>query len=345
MAAVEMHKVSSMPPEVISSWIFWGQWYLFPRLRSTAHPSPSRSRSESCLAMTSIVNTTDQELGVELQHLPVMNRAHTPLDWTDLQNDQFALEWNYVSSRPPSSFDHAQLVPQGTVLKEMPSMPVVAFGPVSDGRLSAPSGTHSPVSALEDPLDSMVEHGSDSDAPPLDSATSYDLKAPLPHGIHTDLDDLVPHFFSPDHLDVIVHDHRFLRTFSSFLQHHRPHLSIALSEYVNLQKAVAAVSYANAVAERIALDDSDRHAGAASIHEAFNKRVHRAANQLTEEALHPFLTTQLAHIVTDTLVKEITGQGTPLLRDMIPSLAEVFCLSDPSLPDNPIVYASEGSWS
>jgi hypothetical protein len=31
------------------------------------------------------------------------------------------------------------------------------------------------------------------------------------------------------------------------------------------------------------------------------------------------------------------------MRELIPSLAEVYCISDPSLPDNPIVYASEGT--
>ncbi|KAI7042315.1 hypothetical protein KC352_g46504, partial [Hortaea werneckii] len=29
------------------------------------------------------------------------------------------------------------------------------------------------------------------------------------------------------------------------------------------------------------------------------------------------------------------------MRELIPSLAEVYCVTDPSLPDNPIVYASE----
>lgn len=36
------------------------------------------------------------------------------------------------------------------------------------------------------------------------------------------------------------------------------------------------------------------------------------------------------------------GQNTPIMREMIPSLAEVYCITDPSLPDNPIVYASQG---
>lgn len=39
--------------------------------------------------------------------------------------------------------------------------------------------------------------------------------------------------------------------------------------------------------------------------------------------------------------QEITGQGTPVMRELVNGLAEVYCLSDPSLPDNPIVYASE----
>jgi hypothetical protein len=64
--------------------------------------------------------------------------------------------------------------------------------------------------------------------------------------------------------------------------------------------------------------------------------------ELVDDALPAYLTHRLVQIVTDSLVKEITGNIAPVLRDLIPSLAEVYCISDPSLPDNPIVYASEG---
>lgn len=38
------------------------------------------------------------------------------------------------------------------------------------------------------------------------------------------------------------------------------------------------------------------------------------------------------------------GTLPPHLREASEGLAEVFCLTDPSRPDNPIVFASEGLW-
>ena len=63
---------------------------------------------------------------------------------------------------------------------------------------------------------------------------------------------------------------------------------------------------------------------------------------LLEDALPAYVTHRLTQLVTESLVKEITGNNAPIMRELIPSLAEVYCITDPSLPDNPIVYASEG---
>lgn len=70
-------------------------------------------------------------------------------------------------------------------------------------------------------------------------------------------------------------------------------------------------------------------------------RAQETVEELVNDALPAYATSRLVSLVTESLVKEITGQNTPLMREMIPSLAEVYCVSDPSLPDNPIVYASE----
>lgn len=44
----------------------------------------------------------------------------------------------------------------------------------------------------------------------------------------------------------------------------------------------------------------------------------------------------------DCVSKDITGQAIPVVRDLVGNLAEVFCLTDPSVHDNPIIFASEG---
>lgn len=49
----------------------------------------------------------------------------------------------------------------------------------------------------------------------------------------------------------------------------------------------------------------------------------------------------MVRVVTDCLVKEITDCSAPITRELVEGLAEAYCLTDPSLPDSPIVYASE----
>lgn len=74
-----------------------------------------------------------------------------------------------------------------------------------------------------------------------------------------------------------------------------------------------------------------------------NSRV--AVDELINDALPGYITHRLVQIVTDTLVKEITGQNTPIMRELVAGLAEVYCLTDPTQTDNPIVFASEGMLS
>jgi hypothetical protein len=63
---------------------------------------------------------------------------------------------------------------------------------------------------------------------------------------------------------------------------------------------------------------------------------------LCSEALPAFLTHSLVGIITEYISKDIIGQAIPIVQNLIGSLAEVFCLTDPSVHDNPIVFASEG---
>ncbi len=44
------------------------------------------------------------------------------------------------------------------------------------------------------------------------------------------------------------------------------------------------------------------------------------------------------------LVERVTGREDPSSNSIADGLAEVFVLSDPSRPDNPIVFTSEGSY-
>ena len=84
-----------------------------------------------------------------------------------------------------------------------------------------------------------------------------------------------------------------------------------------------------------------RGATAAVLDTEFEMSAEDTIDELVNNALPAWVTHRLVQLVTETLVKEITGQNTPIMRELVAGLAEVYCLTDPSLPDNPIVYASE----
>ena len=54
-----------------------------------------------------------------------------------------------------------------------------------------------------------------------------------------------------------------------------------------------------------------------------------------------YLTYCLVKLVTECLINEITGKQTPMMSNLVGGLSEVFCLTDPTQEDNPIIYASE----
>lgn len=85
-----------------------------------------------------------------------------------------------------------------------------------------------------------------------------------------------------------------------------------------------------------------RGAPAAELDPNFESIAGAAVDDLVNDTLPGYVTHRFVQIVTETLVKEITGQNTPIMRELVHGLAEVYCLTDPSIPDNPIVYASEG---
>ena len=65
---------------------------------------------------------------------------------------------------------------------------------------------------------------------------------------------------------------------------------------------------------------------------------------LQDQDLPAYITQMYIRVVSLSIAHRITGTLSPNLRDASEGLAEVFCLTDPSRPDNPIVFASEGSY-
>jgi hypothetical protein len=175
--------------------------------------------------------------------------------------------------------------------------------------------------------------------------SQYDLGAPPPRLSYSNGEYLSQRLFSADHLHVILKNAVNLQRFTSFLNRYRPHSAPTLVKYLESQKAITAVRYANSLADQISVHSHQpSKVEAAHVDVWFESSIRRSIDELVSDALPAYITHQMVVLVTEVLVKEITGTNTPLMKEMIQGLAEVYCLTDPSLPDNPIVFASEGMY-
>lgn len=201
-------------------------------------------------------------------------------------------------------------------------------------------GSASPPSVFDAP-DQQHDSGTEPTSQGSDDA-GYDLKPPPPSVSHDNIEALAGRLWSADHLDVILRDQSSGPRFIRFLNDYKPQYADTLNHYLEAKKAMTAIQYANAIADQIPALPGEAPHVAATLDETFEEKSQKIVEDLVEEALPAYLTHRLVSQVTDVMVKEITGNGTPLMRDLIPSLAEVYCIADPSLPDSPLIYASEG---
>ena len=178
----------------------------------------------------------------------------------------------------------------------------------------------------------------------MDNASAYDLAPPPPRVSHDNAELLAERLFSEDHLSVILKDPSLSTRFTQFLNRYRPQAAPILVRYLESQKALTAIRYANTLADQMSLQPRLSLKGdAAVVDTKFENCSKKALNDLVSDALPAYITFRLVAVVTDCLVKEITGNNTPLMKELVQGLAEVYCMTDPNLPDNPIVFASEGA--
>lgn len=110
-----------------------------------------------------------------------------------------------------------------------------------------------------------------------------------------------------------------------------------------------AIDYANSIVRTIRWPSHTDSCKFTRVHAASTdvQFVDYAARELLllcTEALPAFITHTCTGVVTVCVGKDINGQPIPITRDLVGNLAEVFCLTDPSIHDNPIIFASEGKW-
>jgi hypothetical protein len=191
-----------------------------------------------------------------------------------------------------------------------------------------------------------LEHG-DNLAPFVDDdPASFALVSPPPAQSETfSLEHQTQALFSKGHLQVIFADPGYLFKFTSFLGMHRPQSVPILVHYLDSLKSLRAINYANAICE--GLDPVEGYeftqkAVKLTINTGLEERARAAFDVLATEELPAYITHQYIQVVSNTINARITGSLSPGLRDASDGLAEVFCLTDPSRQDNPIVFASEG---
>lgn len=153
--------------------------------------------------------------------------------------------------------------------------------------------------------------------------------------------------FSEEHLAAIFKDTPSLLRFTSFLSVARPKSVPILIYYLDALKALRAINYANAVAEALepipGLEFTDTQARP-TVNGILEEKAKLAFDILVRDDLPAFITHIFTQVVSVSISKRVTGNLPPLLREASEGLAEVFCLTDPSRRDNPIIFASEGRY-
>lgn len=189
--------------------------------------------------------------------------------------------------------------------------------------------------------------GSDNFAPLSKyDADSYDLVAPADSDTKQySLERRAGQLFSKDHLRIIFEDPALLLRFTSFLSTSRPQSIPVLIHYLDATKALKAINYANAIAESLEPIDGQPFTSLpvrSTVNATLEDRANQAFDVLVRDELPAYITHTYTRVVSQSITKRITGTMPPQLREASEGLAEVFCLTDPNRPDNPIIFASEG---
>lgn len=178
----------------------------------------------------------------------------------------------------------------------------------------------------------------------LDPA-SFDLVAPPEKNLKTfDLEVQSELLFSRQHLAIILDDSILLQRFTNYLHRFRPSSVPLMVYYLNSLKALKALQYANALTVHLQkINGLDFTADKAAIIRGteLRQKADKAFQVLADQDLPAFITQTYIQTVSVTVKRRIASILPPELQEQSEGLAEVFCLTDPSRPDNPIIMASE----
>ena len=152
--------------------------------------------------------------------------------------------------------------------------------------------------------------------------------------------------FSSDHLQAIFDEPLLLSKFTSFISSKRPQSMPHLLYYLETQKALRAIKYANALVDALRpKSDFIQNKPQDTVNVSLEDSMEEAFQIMVREDLPAYVTNIFIQVASSSIHKRITGTLSSHLQEVSEGLAEVFCLTDPSRPDNPIIFASEGVYA
>lgn len=175
---------------------------------------------------------------------------------------------------------------------------------------------------------------------------SFDLVVPATYlGVYS-LERRSELLFSVAHLRVIFDDPIFLHRFTNFVGIYRPRSVPLLRYYLDALKAIRAMEWINGIiSESLRLEGQDFALNGPprlTQNESLRLISEAAFEALARDDLPAYVTHVWTEIVETSMKRRITGTLPAHLQNLSDGLAEVFCITDPSRTDNPIVFSSEG---
>ena len=222
-----------------------------------------------------------------------------------------------------------------------------------------PKAEDAPVSVFDLLLDPLKElNTSDYPAQPNGSADrkhggeeameedtqNYNLRPPPAPKRHSlGIENTVDLLYGEPHLQSILKDKRLRSEFIAFLAQRMPSQMVHMIRLAENEKAIAAITYANAIAQaQRPLTGSQQPAVAAVISEQFQQDGQRTFGMLLAEALPAYIAYVLTNEVMRYVEKQIPRMRTSHMdQQPVKGISEVFCLTDPNMKDHPIIYASK----
>jgi hypothetical protein len=183
--------------------------------------------------------------------------------------------------------------------------------------------------------------------PVNEDKASYDLIASYAESItplHS-LERQADLMFSQEHILALLSNACHLFKFHEFLTLELPRSLPILTYFLNAVKALKAIQYSNTLRKGLATlpeIEESREKIPLTTNEKLERQAQNALHALTIDELPAFITSSCINLACTVVEERIKGTLPPKFQGTADALAEAFCLTDHSRPDNPIIFASQG---